>query len=84
MSLQAVQSSAAKMPYFGSEDCLYMNIYRSDNDEMGLPVMVFLHGGGNLMGGTSVLVGKNLARNANAIIISVQFRLDESYSIKNR
>ncbi|HEY9785652.1 MAG TPA: carboxylesterase family protein, partial [Candidatus Obscuribacterales bacterium] len=34
---------------FGSEDCLSLNIWRPCG-ENGLPVMVYLHGGNNVMG----------------------------------
>ena len=40
--------------YYQSEDCLYLNIWKAD-DETALkkPVMVWIHGGGYAMGGTA-------------------------------
>ena len=32
----------------GSEDCLYLNIWRPANGDGGLPVIVFIHGGSNV------------------------------------
>lgn len=59
----------------GSEDSLYLNIWRPDTDSSNLPVMVFLHGGGNMTGSGKDFVGDQLARNTNSIIITVNYRL---------
>ena len=61
----------------GSEDCLYLNIWRPATAEMKLPVVVFIHGGTNVVGATSdpAYIGANLARNANLIVITVAYRL---------
>jgi para-nitrobenzyl esterase len=61
----------------GSEDCLYLNIWRPANNETNLPVIVFLHGGSNVSGYTAdpVYEGANLARTANAIVVTPNFRL---------
>jgi para-nitrobenzyl esterase len=37
----------------GSEDCLYLNIYRPEGAGRGLPVMVWIHGG-TFIGGAGV------------------------------
>jgi len=36
-----------------SEDCLFLNVNRPDDDADGLPVMVYVHGGGFLVGTAS-------------------------------
>jgi para-nitrobenzyl esterase len=61
----------------GSEDCLYLNIWRPATEEKNLPVIVFLHGGSNVSGYTAdpVYEGANLARTANAIVVTPNFRL---------
>ncbi|UPK47526.1 carboxylesterase family protein [Paenibacillus pabuli] len=59
----------------GNEDSLYLNIWRSNTTSSKLPVMVFLHGGGNLTGSGKDFQGEQLARNTNSIIISVNYRL---------
>jgi para-nitrobenzyl esterase len=40
-------SLANKSIRFGDEDCLYLNVFRPQNITKPLPVMVFIHGGGN-------------------------------------
>ena len=37
----------------GSEDCLYLNIWRPANRRDDLPVIVFVHGGSNVSGYTA-------------------------------
>ena len=61
----------------GSEDCLYLNIWRPANAAMQLPVIVWVHGGSNISGYTAdpMYDGANLARTANAIVVSVNYRL---------
>jgi para-nitrobenzyl esterase len=61
----------------GSEDCLYLNIWRPATREDDLPVIVFIHGGSNVSGYTAdpVYDGANLARTANAVVVSVNYRL---------
>lgn len=59
----------------GSEDSLYLNIWRPNTISSKLPVMVFLHGGGNMTGSGKDFQGEQLARNTNSIIISVNYRL---------
>ncbi|GAE08055.1 carboxylesterase family protein [Paenibacillus sp. JCM 10914] len=59
----------------GSEDCLYVNIWRPDHTDSGLPVFVFLHGGGNTNGSGSDFQGGQLACETNSIVITVNYRL---------
>ena len=61
----------------GSEDCLYLNIWRPANTDANLPVIVFLHGGSNVSGYTAdpVYDGANLAKSANAVVVTANFRL---------
>ncbi|CAA2109303.1 carboxylesterase/lipase family protein [Variovorax paradoxus] len=61
----------------GSEDCLYLNVWRPANDTGKLPVIVWVHGGSNITGYTAdpVYDGANLARTANAVVVSVNYRL---------
>ena len=40
-------SSSDARGYTGTEDCLYVNVYRPYTPDTKLPVLVFLHGGGN-------------------------------------
>ena len=61
----------------GSEDCLYLNIWRPANAAVQLPVIVWVHGGSNISGYTAdpMYDGANLARTANAVVVSVNYRL---------
>ncbi|HSW03509.1 carboxylesterase/lipase family protein [Aquabacterium sp.] len=61
----------------GSEDCLYLNIWRPASDETRLPVIVFIHGGSNVSGYTAdpVYDGAKLAKTANAVVVTVNYRL---------
>jgi len=61
----------------GSEDCLYLNIWRPANRRDDLPVIVFVHGGSNVSGYTAdpVYDGAALAKAANAVVVSVNYRL---------
>lgn len=61
----------------GSEDCLYLNVWRPKSSEGNLPVLFWIHGGSNLKGAGSELLynGANFARNANAVVVTVNYRL---------
>jgi para-nitrobenzyl esterase len=61
----------------GSEDCLYLNIWRPATHHGGLPVIVFIHGGSNVSGYTAdpVYDGAALAKAANAVVVTVNYRL---------
>lgn len=61
----------------GSEDCLYLNIWRPAGAATQLPVIVFVHGGSNITGYTAdpVYDGAALARTANAVVVTVNYRL---------
>jgi para-nitrobenzyl esterase len=61
----------------GDEDCLYLNIWRPATHHGGLPVIVFVHGGSDVSGYTAdpVYDGAALARTANAVVVTVNYRL---------
>ncbi len=59
----------------GSEDCLYLNIYRPATANESLPVLVFLHGGGNVTGSGGSFDASKLAEQTNAVIVTVNYRL---------
>src|SRR5262249_3197788 len=63
--------------FVGSEDCLYLNIWRPATAAEKLPVNVFVHGGSNITGYTAAPVydGAHLARTANAVVVTVNYRL---------
>jgi len=60
----------------GSEDCLKLDVYApADAQGRGLPVMVWIHGGSNVSGGSQLYRGHNLAVNENVVVVSIQYRL---------
>lgn len=61
----------------GSEDCLYLNVWRPSTTDANLPVIVFFHGGSNVSGYTAdpMYDGAALAKAANAIVVTPNFRL---------
>lgn len=62
----------------GSEDCLTLNIWRPATTQENLPVLLFLHGGSAISGYTAdpVYDGAALARSANAVVVTANYRLD--------
>ncbi|XP_070808807.1 fatty acyl-CoA hydrolase precursor, medium chain-like isoform X1 [Pituophis catenifer annectens] len=57
-----------------SEDCLYLNIFTPDM-KAKLPVMVWLPGGGLVIGGASLYDGSALSAYGNVVVVVVQYRL---------
>ncbi|XP_026975462.1 cocaine esterase isoform X1 [Sagmatias obliquidens] len=60
-----------------SEDCLYLNIYTPAHSHEGskLPVMVWIHGGGFVMGMASTYDGSALAAFEDVVVVVIQYRL---------
>ena len=64
----------------GQEDCLYLDIYAPPMSgesaaNATLPVMFWIHGGGNSIGTSSSYDGSILAEQENVIVVAVQYRL---------
>lgn len=60
----------------GAEDCLTLDVYAPANaDPATTPVMVWVHGGGNVWGSARQYDPSNLAANENVVIVVVQYRL---------
>jgi para-nitrobenzyl esterase len=61
----------------GSEDCLFVNIWRPATTDKNLPVLLFVHGGSNISGYTAdpLYDGAKLAKTANAVVITASYRL---------
>jgi para-nitrobenzyl esterase len=62
----------------GSEDCLTLNIWRPATAAEKLPVLLFIHGGSAISGYTAdpLYDGAALARAANAVVVTANYRLD--------
>jgi para-nitrobenzyl esterase len=59
----------------GEEDCLYLNVWAPQEASGPLPVMVWLHGGGNSLGGTDAYDASRLAGDEHVVVVSVAYRL---------
>jgi len=60
-----------------SEDCLTLNVWTPGADDARRPVLVFLHGGGVVMGHAAapLLAGGRLAARGDVVVVTVGFRL---------
>jgi len=61
----------------GSEDCLYLNVWRPDSEETDLPVYFWIHGGGNSIGSAiyTSYDGSHMASSNNVVVVSTNYRL---------
>ena len=60
-----------------SEDCLSLNVWTPAADRARRPVLVWIHGGGFLVGAgsTPVYDGQHLARGGDMVIVTINYRL---------
>ena len=61
-----------------AEDCLTLNVWSPKVDTKAkLPVMVWIHGGGLVQGGSAVSAydGQHLAADGNVVVVSINYRL---------
>ena len=76
---QSEDPSEMASVYVQGEDCLYLNIWKADDASAEKkPVMVWIHGGGYMMGGTSdpTYECHNLVKeNPDVIVASIEYRL---------
>ena len=68
-----LQTAGSKV--LGQEGVLTLDIYRPDTKEENLPVLVFIHGGNNQTSNSRLWMGDKFAKEANAVYVSVQYRL---------
>jgi para-nitrobenzyl esterase len=64
----------------GNEDCLYLNVYAprasvTDAKLHHLPVMFWIHGGGNTIGRSDGYDGSRLAETYDVVVVTVNYRL---------
>lgn len=66
----------------GDEDCLYLNVWAPAEADAPLPVMVYIHGGGNQQGsssqqtsGTALFEGDLLAGRGDVVVVTLQYRV---------
>ncbi|XP_068430120.1 bile salt-activated lipase-like [Clinocottus analis] len=82
---RCLQLSILQTSSFGSEDCLYLNIWVPHGRQVssGLPVMIWLYGGGFMAGGSMgpnflnnyLYSGQEIADKGGVIIVSVGYRV---------
>ncbi len=60
-----------------SEDCLHLNVWSPDLDTAKRPVLVWIHGGGFLIGAgsTPIYEGRSLAKRGDMVVVSINYRL---------
>lgn len=59
----------------GAEDCLVLNIYTPNPPQQDLPVMIWIHGGGFILGSGADVDGSGLAKKHNLIVVAINYRL---------
>ncbi len=59
----------------GSEDCLYLNIWRPQTSDSGLPVYLWIHGGSNKAGSADPYNGALMAGEHNMVVVTINYRL---------
>jgi len=59
------------------EDCLYLNVWTPAADGARRPVMVWIHGGGFVIGSgaQSIYRGDRLARRGDVVVVTINYRL---------
>ncbi|MFC3694510.1 carboxylesterase/lipase family protein [Chenggangzhangella methanolivorans] len=65
-------------PQNTNEDCLYLNVYAPLTALGGtkLPVIVWIHGGGNVDGASDAYDGSKMARDGKTIVVTLNYRLN--------
>ncbi len=66
--------------WIGSEDCLYLNVSTpawstEELKEKKVPVMVWIHGGGNRTGSADTYNPSNIVFDNEVIVVTVQYRM---------
>jgi para-nitrobenzyl esterase len=72
--------NACAQPGFGSEDCLYLNVYTPpvpthQHKGHGLPVMVWIHGGSLVTGGGEFYDPTRIIQQGRVIVVTINYRL---------
>lgn len=59
----------------GDEDCLYLNVWAPRHSSEPLPVMFWIHGGGNSIGTANTYPGARLAGGEDVVVVTINYRL---------
>jgi para-nitrobenzyl esterase len=64
-------------PPNNNEDCLYLNVFTPNLDKSaGLPVVFWIHGGGNIDGESNDYDGTKLASDGKTVVVTINYRLN--------
>ncbi|VTZ26826.1 Carboxylic ester hydrolase [Methylocella tundrae] len=64
-------------PPNNNEDCLYLNVFTPNLDPSAkLPVIVWIHGGANVDGGTPGYDGSKMASDGKTVVVTLAYRLN--------
>ena len=65
-------------PQNTNEDCLYLNVYAplASLGSGKLPVIVWIHGGGNVDGASDGYDGSKMARDGRTVVVTLNYRLN--------
>ena len=64
-------------PANNNEDCLFVNVFTPNPQSTAkLPVIVWIHGGGNLDGESTDYDGSKLALRGNTVVVTLNYRLN--------
>jgi para-nitrobenzyl esterase len=67
--------SSIDAPIVGSEDCLTLNIWSPAANEYKRPVLLWIHGGGWVMGTGAQYDGSHLAARGDVVVVTINYRL---------
>jgi para-nitrobenzyl esterase len=66
----------------GDEDCLFLDVYAKQREqakvpsgENRVPVLVWIHGGGNVIGHAGFYDGGNMAQTHDVVVVAINYRL---------
>jgi para-nitrobenzyl esterase len=72
----ALESTRDLGTVYGSEDCLTLNVFAPpQTGAERLPVMFWIHGGGNVQGGSDFYEGGALAMRQRVVVVTMNYRL---------
>jgi para-nitrobenzyl esterase len=65
--------------FSGDEDCLQLNVWAPSGAANPRPVMVWIHGGGNVAGSAidAIYDGRRLAEAGDVVVVSINYRLGQ-------
>ncbi|MPS67887.1 MAG: carboxylesterase/lipase family protein [Novosphingobium sp.] len=70
-----VRRDVLEGPDYG-EDCLHLNVYRPDGGAAGpKPVMVWIHGGAFMAGGSNAYDASRLAQEGDIVVVTINYRV---------